>query len=712
MTTSLRFSALGAGATPQPAVERRVVRGLAVAVAALALTACGGEQEEGTKAASSPVAKAMATSLSGSEGIQTFLNWAEQAFPQYFPGHQPNQSYDGVVYRHYTDTGNFVGVLGERVLIMGPISGGPVVDLGAMGDFACLVSPQSCASERPMEVRQNRIAAGPGHTLVVNAQGAGLGWGDGLAGASGVDIPGTPARAISGLNQVAGLSNGDGFTLATTRDGQLLYLHHGAKFPLVPGADRQPYTAVPVPGASQVVAAASCGHSRGALQAFALRSDGSVWTFGVDAQGVLESPYLVTSGVVRGFGASNPWRTADDAPCVVTAVKADGSVLALEHRYRNQPKTGQVGHFFEATTLSAPLSPQPVDVACSPTHCLVVNSAGLVVGWGDNQDGQLGLDPRRDPSSPSLTPVNGLSGITRVWATVGASYALAADGTFYAWGAKHVGPNRSAPGHTIRTQFSEQGPIADVAIHDHLVLLMRDGTLRTWGANALAQLGTGDRIAPASAVQPAGLALGAPASTARPPVARIAEIKATELPMGSSLALSDGGSRDADGDRLTWNWSLAAKPENSAAAFTTPTSPTTQITLDRPGSYTLALVVNDGRFDSRPASITVKVTDPSPVGGEVAGGTLPALTPAVSAILQTRNCQACHALDRKLVGPSFQDIANKYRSSGRTVADLVTQLSTSIGKGSSGKWGPVPMPPSPQVTAEELGILTNWLVGR
>ena len=54
-------------------------------------------------------------------------------------------------------------------------------------------------------------------------------------------------------------------------------------------------------------------------------------------------------------------------------------------------------------------------------------------------------------------------------------------------------------------------------------------------------------------------------------------------------------------------------------------------------------------------------------------------------------CMACHAKDKKLVGPSFKDIAAKYKGQG----DAVAKLSDKVRKGGAGVWGPIPMPPNP-----------------
>jgi len=74
-------------------------------------------------------------------------------------------------------------------------------------------------------------------------------------------------------------------------------------------------------------------------------------------------------------------------------------------------------------------------------------------------------------------------------------------------------------------------------------------------------------------------------------------------------------------------------------------------------------------------------------------------------LAQKKNCLACHALDKKLVGPAYKDIAAKYGKD----KDAAAKLAEKIVKGSTGTWGPVPMPPN-QVTPEEASQLAKWVL--
>jgi cytochrome c len=76
------------------------------------------------------------------------------------------------------------------------------------------------------------------------------------------------------------------------------------------------------------------------------------------------------------------------------------------------------------------------------------------------------------------------------------------------------------------------------------------------------------------------------------------------------------------------------------------------------------------------------------------------------ALAQSKNCMACHAVDKKLIGPSFKDVAAKYKDNKGAV-DL---LATKIVKGGSGVWGPIPMPANTQVNEADAKKLAAWVL--
>lgn len=90
------------------------------------------------------------------------------------------------------------------------------------------------------------------------------------------------------------------------------------------------------------------------------------------------------------------------------------------------------------------------------------------------------------------------------------------------------------------------------------------------------------------------------------------------------------------------------------------------------------------------------------------GLTLAAAAPAMAdlALATSKNCMACHAVDKKLVGPSYKDVAVKYAGQ----KDAVDKLAAKIMKGGAGVWGPVPMPANAQVSDAEAKKLAAWVL--
>lgn len=75
-------------------------------------------------------------------------------------------------------------------------------------------------------------------------------------------------------------------------------------------------------------------------------------------------------------------------------------------------------------------------------------------------------------------------------------------------------------------------------------------------------------------------------------------------------------------------------------------------------------------------------------------------------LARSKNCVACHSVDKKLIGPAFKDIAAKY-AGDKTAAD---RLAKKVRSGGVGVWGQIPMPANPQVNDQEALALVNWIL--
>ena len=71
-------------------------------------------------------------------------------------------------------------------------------------------------------------------------------------------------------------------------------------------------------------------------------------------------------------------------------------------------------------------------------------------------------------------------------------------------------------------------------------------------------------------------------------------------------------------------------------------------------------------------------------------------------------CTACHAVDKKIVGPSFKDVAAKYRAD----KEAPKKLAAKVKNGSQGVWGTVPMPPNSAVPDADINTLVKWILSQ
>jgi cytochrome c len=77
-------------------------------------------------------------------------------------------------------------------------------------------------------------------------------------------------------------------------------------------------------------------------------------------------------------------------------------------------------------------------------------------------------------------------------------------------------------------------------------------------------------------------------------------------------------------------------------------------------------------------------------------------------LAKKHNCFACHTVDKKLVGPSYKEVAAKYRSDKAADAKLFEKVK----KGSQGVWGQVPMPPNATVPDADVKALVQWILSQ
>ena len=95
------------------------------------------------------------------------------------------------------------------------------------------------------------------------------------------------------------------------------------------------------------------------------------------------------------------------------------------------------------------------------------------------------------------------------------------------------------------------------------------------------------------------------------------------------------------------------------------------------------------------------------VAALVAVNGVQAMDAAAAKALATKSaCMSCHAVDRKLVGPAYKDVAAKHKGE----AGAVDKVAARIKSGGAGMYGPIPMPAQPNLKPDELKLLAQWIL--
>lgn len=83
-------------------------------------------------------------------------------------------------------------------------------------------------------------------------------------------------------------------------------------------------------------------------------------------------------------------------------------------------------------------------------------------------------------------------------------------------------------------------------------------------------------------------------------------------------------------------------------------------------------------------------------------------TPKAEAMMKSSDCFSCHAIDKKVIGPSFEEVAQRYARNKRSV--IVPKLVEKVKKGGAGDWGAIPMAPHPNLTKAQITEMVDWVL--
>lgn len=166
-------------------------------------------------------------------------------------------------------------------------------------------------------------------------------------------------------------------------------------------------------------------------------------------------------------------------------------------------------------------------------------------------------------------------------------------------------------------------------------------------------------------------------------------------------------------------WDVKGKPDVKSVACmkNCPVDPAIRSFLPEPSRNAHGNIALQGRtFGEAYPVDTTKPAPTAPLSGKKAAA-ITVAAPAVAAapaaaenaglkLAKQYACMACHGLTNKIVGPGFNEIAAKYKGN----ADAETALFGKIKNGSSGVWGPIPMPAQAQVKDDEIKSIVKWIM--
>jgi hypothetical protein len=134
--------------------------------------------------------RALAAPPSKTVDAIALLDWAETAYPQYFPSHQSDKVASPYIYRYYPETQNHLGVAGDKIFVLGPVSAGALLYIGTLSEFSCRVYPGNCVANvevQPTSVMVTRNGTRQFSATVTGTEGMAVTWslsGAGCAGAA------------------------------------------------------------------------------------------------------------------------------------------------------------------------------------------------------------------------------------------------------------------------------------------------------------------------------------------------------------------------------------------------------------------------------------------------------------------------------------------------------------------------------------------------
>jgi alpha-tubulin suppressor-like RCC1 family protein len=357
------------------------------------------------------------------------------------------------------------------------------------------------------------VSAGVGATFALKGDGTLWAWGSNEAGELGLgdsydgDSYDTPTQVGSASDWTAVCAGASDATFAIKSDGTLWAwgANDDGQLGLGDSDWSDTYDTPTQVGSASDWTAVCAGYG----DAFALRSDGTLWSWGWNEDGQLGLGDTTSSDAYdtpTQVGSDSDWTALLGTGYYATfAIRSDGTVWAWSFNGSWQLGLGDFNYgdcFYVPTQVGSDTDWTDVSASYGASDTFATKSGGTLWAWGSNDGGELGLGVPYDPLTAYDSPTN--VGSDSDWTAVSAgrdgdNFATKSDGTLWAWGSNDGGElglsdSNYADTYDTPTQVGSDGDWVAVCGDgdDATFAVKSDGTLWAWGYNGNGQLGLGD----------------------------------------------------------------------------------------------------------------------------------------------------------------------------------------------------------------------------